>query len=683
MNMTQPLLGVAYYPEQWPEERWSTDARMMREAGLSLVRIGEFSWAKMEPDEGKYDWSWLDKVIETLSAEGLQVVLGTPTATPPAWLIQKHPDILPVDVYGHRRTFGSRRYYCSNNPVYHRYTSRIVQTLAERYGKNPAVIGWQLDNEFGCHDTTRCYCENCAAAFRVWLQKKYGSLDAFNQAWGGVFWSQTYNDWLQVSPPHLTVTEGNPSHVLDWYRFCSDSVAAYAQIQVDILRNLSPGKFITTNFMAAFPDFDHYKIAEPLDFVTWDSYPTGHAEVIAPNLYMPGETRPKVAYDVGDPYVTGFCHDLIRGLKNGLPFWVMEQQAGHINWADVNPAIRPDTVSLWTWHDLAAGADAVVYFSWRASRFAQEQYHSGLLHHDASVDIGYHEVVKMKDRQPLMRSIQGTRVQADAAILCDYNDLWALDLQPHNRAITYWRHLFAYHRAFLRNGVPVDLVSVNTDLSCYKLVVAPSLVLADDTLPTHLTQYVTSGGTLVLGARCGFKTLTNIVTDQPLPGPFRKLIGATVEAWHSIPPDITYLMTNHEYKLLKAQVWAEGLSTQSARPVMSYTDGPLEGLAAVTIDTAGQGRAVYAGVWPAESVVNSLVSWILPQAGVESLAILPEGVLVSRRGDFIFLLNFTDSPAIARLNVTGLTDAFTGKPIEREVSIAARNVGVFRRQRVA
>jgi beta-galactosidase len=278
-----------------------------------------------------------------------------------------------------------------------------------------------------------------------------------------------------------------------------------------------------------------------------------------------------------------------------------------------------------------------------------------------------------------MRSIQGTRVYVDTAILCDYNDLWALNLQPHNRAITYWRHLFAYHRAFLRNGVPVDIISVNADLSHYKLVVAPSLILADDALATHLTRYVKSGGTLVLGVRCGFKTPISIVTDQPLPGPFRKLTGATIEAWHSIPPNISYPMVDYKRKSLKAQVWAEGLSTQSARPVMAYTSGSLEGLAAVTINTVGRGRAVYAGVWPVEPVVDSLVSWISPQVGVESLAILPEGVLVYQRGDFVFLLNFTDSPAVARLNVTGLTDEFAGRPVEREVTIAARNVRVFRK----
>ena len=680
--MKRPLLGVDYYPEHWPEERWSIDARLMRKAGLSVVRLAEFAWVKMEPSEGQYDWLWLDKAIETLAGEGLQVVLGTPTANPPAWLIQASPDILPVDAQGHRRNFGSRRHYCFNNQTYQSSTRSIVTAMGEHFHHNPAVIGWQLDNEFGCHDTTRCYCKKCAAAFRAWLQKKYSSLDMLNTAWGNVFWSQFYNDWEQILPPNLTVTEANPSHVLDWYRFSSDSVAAYQQTQIEILRKLCPDKFITTNFMGTFPDLDYYVMAEPLDFITWDSYPTGYAEYTRPIAYMPGQPQLNVANDVGDPYVTGFCHDLMRGLKEGAPFWVMEQQAGNINWGKVNPATRPGTVRLWTWHDIASGADVVVYFRWRACRFAQEQYHSGLLHHDSTPDIGYQEMLRLQDEQPLMRSVQGTNVAADTAILANYEDLWALDLQTHNHLINYWRHLFAYYHALARAGVPVDIISTGADLSRYKLVIAPTLGLADDVLADHLTAYVKSGGMLLLGIRSGFKTLTNIVTDKPLPGPFRNLVGATVEAWHSLPPDVMYPLTDYKSRALEVATWAESLKAESAYPLISYNGGPLKGQAAVAVNAVGKGNAVYVGLWPNEGILNSLIGWLLPKAGIQPLAHVTEGVLVYRRNgsesDYIFLLNFTDVTTTIRLSITGATDVLTNQKVERKVKIAARDVRVLK-----
>jgi beta-galactosidase len=676
--MPKPLLGVDYYPEHWPPERWRIDARMMREIGLSVVRLAEFAWTKMEPEEGKYTWGWLDDAVEALAAEGLQIVLGTPTATPPAWLIQKHPDILPVNAQGRRCHAGSRRHYCSNHPAYQQHTRRIVTEMAKRYTPHPALTGWQIDNEVGNEHTARCYCEYCVAAFRNWLQRKYASLEALNLAWGTVFWSQLYSDWAQITTPNLTLVNPNPSQALDWYRFSSDSVAAYAQIQMDILRPICPHQFITMNFISTLSDFDHYKISGPLDFISWDNYPTGYAEVIAPGLYGPDEPRPAVAYDAGDPYVTGFCHDLMRGLKADKPFWIMEQQAGHINWAQTNPGIRPGNVRLWTWHDLAAGADTVVYFRWRACRFAQEQYHSGLLRHDAAPDLGYREVLRMKAEQPLMRNLQGARVQVEAAILADYDDLWATDLQPHNQVCTYWRHLFGYYRALAHAGVSVDILSTQTDLTPYKLVIAPNLLLADEALAAHLAAYVEGGGTLVLGARSGFKTPSNLVTDQPLPGPFRALAGATVEAFHSLPPGIAYPIAAFADQAVQATTWVEGLSLQSALALATYTGGPLAGQAAVTLNRVGQGRAVYAGLWPNPAVAEALIGWLLPQAEVRPAAGVPEGVLVLQRGPFLFLLNFTDAAATVRLNIAPAADAFTGQAMDQEVSVLARDVRILK-----
>lgn len=656
-------LGVCYYPEHWPPERWAVDARMMCDAGLSIVRIAEFAWQKMEPEEGEFTFEWLDNAIETLHAAGLKVVLGTPTATPPAWLCTAHPEILPVDANGHRRRFGSRRHYCSNQPVYHEHTRRIVQAMAQRYGHHPAIIGWQTDNEFGCHDTTRCYCETCAQKFRVWLKARYNTLDELNHAWGTVFWSQTYSDWDEIQPPNLTVTEANPSQVLDYYRFSSDSVVAYQQIQIDILRaTVSKSHFITHNLMGAFPDLDYHDLSRPLDFVTWDSYPTGHSETS--QLYNPHETRTLFAHDVGDPYVTGFGHDLTRGVKQA-PYWVMEQQAGNVNWAAYNSGVRPGTVRLWTWHALASGADAVIYFRWRAGLFAQEQHHSGLLHHDASPNVGYNDVVSMKSELEFMSKISAVPTQAEVALLHDYDDLWAIQLQPHNKDFAYQRHLFVYYRALQRLGIPVDIASKDADLNQYKLVIAPTVFTSQQGLADKLAGYVQSGGNLLFGVRTGIKTESNLVTDRPLPGVFREMVGATVTAWHSLPPGASYALRSDLPNFDSAQLWAESLNPDAdTLALASYTTTPFEGQAAITDHAYGNGHVFYVGLYPTLDQTQALLFHLSIQLGLEQLARLPEGLIACRRGVHLILLNFTDASLTAEVG-------------DQMVTVAGRDIQVI------
>jgi beta-galactosidase len=639
-------LGVCYYPEHWPAERWATDAQLMRSAGLSVVRIGEFAWQPMEPAEGHFDWDWLDRAIDTLAAEGLKVVLGTPTAAPPAWLCKAYPDILPVDSQGRRRQFGSRHHYCYNSPTYHRHTARIVPALADRYGQHPAVIGWQIDNELGGHQTARCGCEACAAAFRAWLRAKYQTLAALNAAWGTEFWSQGYGDWGEIGLPLLTVTVANPSQVLDYYRFASDAVVAYQQMQIDLVRPRSPGRFITTNFMGNMPDVDAQALARPLDFVAWDSYPSAYGEVAVDDFYEATASDAPLAYDLGDPYVTGFCHDLMRGLKQA-PFWIMEQQAGHVNWAEYNAGIRPGAVRLWTWHAVAAGAEAVLYFRWRAGLAGQEQFHSGLLHHDASPDQGYREVAALRAEQSLMEKVSQAPFVAQVALLMSYPDLWALELQPHQKDFTYWRHLFVYYRALQRMGIPADVVSAEADLGRYKLIVAPTAFLASEALVARLTDYVKGGGSALLGARSGFKTPTNLVTSQPLPGLFRPLIGATVTDWHALPPEAGFDFESSIDNLMgPATLWAEALAVEpgsGARMLGRYTAGPFAGRALITERPVGAGRALYAGWHPTEAQALALIARLTAQQGITSLVeALPAGGLAMQRGPYTLLFNFSD-----------------------------------------
>ncbi|MBN1148060.1 MAG: beta-galactosidase [Anaerolineales bacterium] len=645
-------LGVCYYPEHWPAGRWAEDARLMRQAGLDYVRIGEFAWAQMEPSEGRYDWGWLDHAIETLAGEGLQIVLGTPTAAPPVWLAHAYPEILPVDAQGRRRRAGSRRHYCHSSPAYRQHTRRIVGAMAARYGTHSALAGWQIDNEFGCYETARCYCETCAAGFRDWLRGRYGSLGALNLAWGADFWGQVYTDWEQIEPPNLTVAEPNPSHVLDYWRFSADALRDYQQMQVDILREGSPGKFVTHNFMGHFPDLDAHALAQPLDFACWDSYPTGYAEKSAELLYAEDEPRPACAYDLGDPYVTGFCHDLTRGLK-GAPYWVMEQQCGNVNWSRSNTGIRAGALPVWTWHALASGAEAVVYFRWRACRYGLEQHHSGLLHHDGSPATGYTDLLELAKQRELMAHIAAQPLQAQVALLLDYNDLWALQIQPHREGFSYLRHLFIYYRALARLGVAADIAPASADLEKYKLLIAPTVHLVDGALVEKLEAFVRQGGRLLLGVRSGFKTPSNLVVEQPLPGLLRHLIGARVGEWHALPDDVSYDFETRISGLRgPASFWAEALDPEpgGAEALARYSAGPFEGRAALSGRAMGQGRVFYVGWYPSPAQAGALLAYLAADSGVNTLPGLPEGLVILRRGPYRIGLNFSEAPLSVKVD---------------------------------
>jgi beta-galactosidase len=668
-------LGVCYYPEHWPKERWPIDARLMRQAGLSLVRIADFAWTAMEPREGEFTWEWLDDAIEALAGEDLRIVLCTPTASPPTWLCRAHPDILPVDAQGRRRRPGSRRHYCPSNATYRQHTARIVTAMASRYGGHPAVVGWQIDNEFGCHYTARCYCETCALAFRRWLEARYGTIDGLNEAWGTIFWSQTYGDWSEIDPPNLTIAEPNPSHVLDYYRFSSDGYVTYQELQISTLQPLIPeSHIVTTNFMSQFYDLDYHKLAEPIDVVTMSSYPTGHAEA-ASSLYMPSSVRPDLSFDVGDPYITGLGHTLMRGFKPKRPFWVMEQQAGSINWSSYNTGIRPGTVRLWTWLALASGGEAVLYFRWRAGLYAQEQMHSGLLNHDASPGVGYNDLERLEDERGLMAEIASEQYEAEIAFLLDYDALWAAQLQPHNRDFAYMRHLFVYYRALQRLGLPADIVSVDADLSTYKMVIAPTAFLATELQAASLKLFAESGGTVLLGIRSGFKTVDNQVTDQPLPGVFRELVGITVSDWHSLPPDTSYDLDSSIPGLAgPASIWAEALMplTGDSQPSKSklhtlahYGSGPFSARAALCENKIGAGRALYIGWFPSDSQAEALLAHLADESGINPLAVLPDGLVAARRGSHLILLNFTDQTLRATVH---------GQP----VTVKARDVEVLK-----
>ncbi|MCK5746810.1 MAG: beta-galactosidase, partial [Oricola sp.] len=527
-------LGVCYYPEHWPEERWAIDAGMMVEAGITHIRIGEFAWSRIEPEPGHYDWGWLDRAIETLAAHDLGVVLGTPTATPPKWLVDSMPDMLAVGADGKTRGFGSRRHYCFSHEGYRRACARIVTDLAKRYGRHPALVAWQTDNEYGCHDTVESYSKAALEGFRDWLAQKYQSPDALNRAWGNVFWSMEYRSFDEVELPNLTVTEANPAHVMDFQRYSSDQVVAFNRLQTEIIRTYSPEVPIAHNFMGRFVAFDHYAVSRDLDIATWDSYPIGFLDRDTDD-----EENKRRYLGVGDPDNQAFHHDLYRAcgqIRNGEAegrWWVMEQQPGPVNWAPWNPAPFPGAVRLWAWEAFAAGAEVLSYFRWRQPSFAQEQMHEALLLPNGEPNEAYEACGRISRELDRIGAVAQPE-RAEIALVFDYESAWAWKIQPQGRDFDYLDLVMRFYRALRQWGMSVDIVPPQPQaVSGRKLVLLPGLFAGSDALVDALAA---SGAAILLGPRTGSKTADFSIADGLPPGPFRRLIDMKVRRVESLPP---------------------------------------------------------------------------------------------------------------------------------------------------
>ncbi|MDE2298353.1 MAG: beta-galactosidase, partial [Burkholderiales bacterium] len=565
-------LGVCYYPEHWPQDLWADDARRMRAMGLSLVRIGEFAWSRIEPEPGRFEWAWLDAAIDTLHAHQLGVVLCTPTATPPKWLVDAHPDMLAVDAHGQPRGFGSRRHYCFSSAGYREQARRITREVAARYGSHPAVVAWQTDNEYGCHDTVLSASADATAGFRRWLARRYGSIAALNQAWGTVFWSQEYRGFDEIDLPVLTVTEANPTHRLDWRRFASDEVVSFNRDQVRILRELSPGRPVSHNFMGFFTEFNHHDVAADLDIATWDSYPLGFTQ----NFFLTPDEKVRWAR-TGHPDIPSYHHDLYRGMcldaQGRGRWWVMEQQPGPVNWAQWNPAPLDGMVRLWTWQAFAHGAEVVSYFRWRQAPFAQEQMHSGLLRPDSALAQGAVEAAQVgaELRELAGRTgLDGLRVRAPVALVFDYDALWMSRIQPQGADYNALELSFRIYSALRGLGLDVDIVSPRAALGTYRLIVLPAQLHVADDLLQRLAQ---SAAQLVLAPRAGAKTAELHIPAELPPGPLGALSGVVVERVASLPPGWVETVRWADGAPATAGRWREDFELRDAQAEACFDDG--------------------------------------------------------------------------------------------------------------
>lgn len=622
-------LGVCDYPEHVDVSEWVSHAKKQQELGLTWVRLAEFSWAKIEPSEGVYNWTWLDDAINVYAAHGLSIVLGTPTATPPAWLIQKYPEILPIDENGQTKKFGSRRHYDHASEVYLSECARIVTLMANRYAKHPCVKGWQTDNELGHEGTTVSYGGASEKRFPQWLEQKYETLEALNAAWGNAFWSQDYSDWSQIKAPNLTaVRQPNPSHSLDYRRFCSDMIVSFQQAQIDLLREICPNHFITHNCVIFSAECDLYKLAKPLDFISWDSYPIGMLEFFAE--WESEDVKTEYAR-TGHPDLVSLNHDIYRGLLNQTPFWVMEQQCGHANWAQYNPLPAEGAIKLWSAQAWAHGASGVIYFRFRASHFAQEIMHSGLLHQNGNADRGFDEVNEF-DPSTFPSNTQNNRV----AVLHDYDSLWSYNHQPHNQDLSYWYQFVMFYGVLRELGLSVDIIHpTQLDNKRYDLIISPALTL----LTPEASQSILNAAAytkIIFGPRTDFRDQHGKAAKH---GQFEQLgsiIGGQLLNFDSLRPTLRQTIQDIADPgcLFKAKLWCESYQQMEAEVLYSYVDGPLTGQAAVLQHE----NAVTIGAL-SKPLIKSIIKEQCEQLSL-TVQELPAGVRVTDCGSHDLVVNF-------------------------------------------
>ncbi|WP_108397428.1 beta-galactosidase [Devosia submarina] len=620
--MTTPALGVCYYPEHWPEAWWERDAARMAEVGISFVRIGEFAWSKLEPSPGELRFEWIIRAMDVLGRHGLKVIFGTPTATPPRWMVDKHPDMLPIGRDGRRKGFGSRRHYDFSHLGYREEAARITRLLADAVGDHPALSGWQTDNEYGCHGTTYSYSPAAREGFQRWLREKYGSIEALNEAWGNVFWSMEYNSFEQIELPNLLVCDPAPAHDLDFRRYTSDQVAAFNKVQYDILKAKRPDLPVIHNFMAGYTEFDHYDVAKTLDVASWDAYPLGHLATGAETDDIKRQYMRQ-----GEPDYQAFHHDLYRGVGHDR-MWIMEQQPGPVNWADFNPDPLPGMPRLWAWEAFAHGAEVVSYFRWRQAPFAQEQMHAGLLRPDNEPAPAYFDAQQVAQEVKAI-GIGGAAARGRVAIVFDYQSEWAWDIQPQAKGFSHSAHVRALYAAFRKHGVDVDIVSPHsTSFEGYSIVAIPALFAWTESLRSAVENF---DGHLLIGPRSGSKTENFSIPSRLAPNLPSNLLDAKVIRIDSLDPAAEVEVTGSG----AVRLWRERIETRAKVVIQDVEGWPV---------LLRQGKLHYLGASGTKALVQRVVDHLIAEAGVPVIE-LPAGVRCRVRGGFRVYVNYSNTAA--------------------------------------
>ena len=652
-NHNKIAYGGDYNPEQWDEATWQEDMRLFKLAHIDTVTLNVFSWAAIQPSEDTYDFSRLDKIMDLVRENGLKVVLATSTAAHPAWMARKYPEILRTEAGGMQRRFGSRHNSCPNSPVYRKYSTALAERLAKRYAGYDNVIAWHISNEYG----GECYCENCRKAFRVWLKNRYGTIEAVNRAWDTAFWGHTFYDWEEIElPDYRTEHWGNERSTfqgisIDYRRFNSESMQICCRLERDAVKKINPTIPVTTNFMEFYRPLDYRKWAEDLDFVSWDSYP------------QPDATPARMALN----------HELIRGLKAGQPFILMEQTPSVTNWHPFNALKRPGVMRLWSYQAVAHGSDSVMFFQMRRSIGACEKYHGAIIDH-----AGHEHTRVFREAAALGAELEvlgdrtlGTRTKAEAAILFDWENWWGISYSagPSVR-LDYVGEVQNYYTALHDRNVAADVIGTADDFGKYKLLIAPMLYMVKPGVDEKLKAFVKNGGTLVVSYFSGYVDEHDLVTLGGYPGKLRELLGIWVEESDALPENrvnhFTWQGRRHEAGLLCDLLHSEG-----AQVLARYEEDFYAGMPVLTCNRYGDGRAYYVASQSDGDFYREFLKTLCDEAGIAPVLHTPAGVEAVCREDgqrsFLFLLNHStqEQPVTLTRQCLDLLEGSSHAPGER------------------
>jgi len=676
-RLSKIFYGGDYNPDQWDESVWEEDIKLMKALRVNAVTLPVFSWARIQPSEEKYDFSWLDKVVDLLGRNSISIIMATPTAAQPAWMSKKYPEMLITDIQGRKHKHGRRVNFCPNNTDYRRLSGLITEKMAQRYKDLPNLIMWHICNEYGIY--SYCYCENCARAFRIWLKNRYGSIEELNRRWNANFWGHTYYNWEEIEVPSY-LTEIMPSWLgkkdmtafqgmaIDYNRFMSDSYLDCFLNEVRVIKKHTPDIPVTTNFMGSHKPIDYFDWAKHIDVISWDNYPTNNLPVSKPAMR----------------------HDLMRGLKKGQPFFLMEQASNQVNWEPQNALKRPGVMRMLSYQAIAHGADSILFFQWRQTRGACEKYHSAIVPHAGHLNTRTgRELTKLgKELEGLGKKTVGSRINSKVAMMMDWPNWWAIEFSAGpNEDLLYLDQLEKYYRAFYDLNISVDIINPSYDLSGYDIVVAPVLYMVMKETASSVEKFVESGGIFITTFFSGMVDENDLVILGGYPGAFRKLLGLWVEEIDALYPDMTNKIVMKEKfpemakKEYECRLICDVIHTEGAKTLAVFGKDYYNGSPSLTENEFGKGKAVYIATEPEDDFMKDLIKHYCKEKAIHSFIRPQKGVEVTQRvkddRTFTFILNYNSEEISVALPEGKYTNLLNGAVVSGEITIPSKEVFIL------